>query len=64
MSERVVVDIHDHVASVRLNRPEKQNALDFAMFEALSEAGRVLKTDATVRAQIERRPPTFTNAKR
>lgn len=52
MSNRVVVDVVDHVASVRLNRPEKQNALDFDMFEALSAAGRALKSDATVRAVV------------
>ena len=52
MSNRVVVDTQDHVASVRLNRPGKQNALDFAMFEALSDAGRALKSDATVRAVV------------
>ncbi|MDJ0919242.1 MAG: crotonase/enoyl-CoA hydratase family protein [Woeseiaceae bacterium] len=52
MSNRVVVDIKDHVASVRLNRPEKQNALDWAMFEQLSEAGRSLKANREVRAVV------------
>ena len=31
MSERVTVNIKDGVADVRLNRPEKLNALDNAM---------------------------------
>ena len=35
---RVRVAIADHVAEVTLNRPEKHNALDFAMFEAISAA--------------------------
>ena len=52
MSDRVVVDVQDHVASVRLNRPEKQNALDFEMFEALSQAGRALRSDMAVRAVV------------
>ncbi len=52
MSNRVVVDIKDHVASVQLNRPEKQNALDFEMFEQLSEAGRSLKAHPEVRAVV------------
>jgi enoyl-CoA hydratase/carnithine racemase len=52
MSKRVVVDIVDHVASVRMSRPEKQNALDSAMFEGLSEAGRSLQHEAGVRAVI------------
>ena len=32
---RVTVDIQDGVADVRLNRPDKMNALDQAMFDAL-----------------------------
>ncbi len=52
MSNRVVVDIKDHVASVRMSRPEKQNALDWAMFEQLSEAGRALKSNPEVRAVL------------
>lgn len=36
---RVVVDVQGAVAHVRLNRPEKLNALDLQMFEALTEAG-------------------------
>ena len=35
MSERVTVFVEDGVADVKLNRPEKMNALDSAMFEAL-----------------------------
>ncbi len=36
MGDRVTVEIEDHVAEVTLNRPEKHNAVDLAMFEALS----------------------------
>ncbi|HAQ43448.1 MAG TPA: enoyl-CoA hydratase, partial [Acidimicrobiaceae bacterium] len=32
MSDRVVVTVEDGVADVRLNRPEKLNALDTGMF--------------------------------
>ena len=35
MSDRVAVTIENGVADVRLNRPDKMNALDDAMFEAL-----------------------------
>ncbi|MDG1113528.1 MAG: hypothetical protein P8N63_07125 [Pseudomonadales bacterium] len=34
---RVLIDIENHVAYARLNRAEKMNALDNAMFEAISE---------------------------
>ena len=36
----------DGVADVRLNRPEKRNALDGAMFAAIADAGERLKADA------------------
>ena len=40
------------VADVRLNRPEKLNALDAAMFEGLVETGRRLAADTSVRAVV------------
>lgn len=52
MSDRVVWTIEDGVADVRLNRPEKMNALDPAMFAALVEVGEQLKGDARVRAVV------------
>ena len=39
MSDRVIVSITDGIAEVRLNRPDKRNALDGAMFSAIAEAG-------------------------
>jgi enoyl-CoA hydratase/carnithine racemase len=50
--ERVTVEIRDHVADVRLNRPDKLNALDPAMFDELIDAGQRLVADMTVRAVI------------
>ena len=32
MNDRVLVTVQDHVAQVRLNRADKRNALDLAMF--------------------------------
>ena len=52
MSERVLVTLADGVADVRLNRPEKLNALDPAMFEGLVETGRSLAVDPSVRAVV------------
>jgi enoyl-CoA hydratase/carnithine racemase len=52
MSDRVTFTLTDGVADVRLNRPEKMNALDGAMFAALVEVGEELKNDARVRAVV------------
>jgi enoyl-CoA hydratase/carnithine racemase len=51
-SERVTVEVVDGVADVRLNRPDKLNALDPAMFDALVAAGDRLAADRTVRAVV------------
>jgi enoyl-CoA hydratase/carnithine racemase len=53
MSDRVTVSIGDDgVADVRLNRPEKRNALDGAMFAALAAVGEQLKGEAAVRVVV------------
>jgi enoyl-CoA hydratase/carnithine racemase len=51
-SERVSVAVSEGVADVRLNRPEKLNALDQAMFDALVETGGRLGEDPSVRAVV------------
>ena len=50
--QRVTVTITDAVADVRLNRPEKRNALDGAMFAGLVAAGERLKSEPGVRAVV------------
>jgi enoyl-CoA hydratase/carnithine racemase len=52
MNDRVTISIEDGVADVRLARPDKMNALDNAMFEALVGAGERLKTERGVRAVV------------
>jgi enoyl-CoA hydratase/carnithine racemase len=52
MSDRVIVSVREGVADVRLNRPDKLNALDLSMFQALVEAGRRLAHDRSVRAAV------------
>jgi enoyl-CoA hydratase/carnithine racemase len=52
MADRVKVSLDGGVAEVRLNRPDKLNALDGGMYEALIEAGDRLKGDASVRAVV------------
>ncbi len=50
--ERVQIEVADHVATVTLARPEKHNALDLAMFEAIiGAAGRVAE-EPGVRAVV------------
>jgi enoyl-CoA hydratase/carnithine racemase len=52
MSDRVTTTIADGVADVRLNRPDKLNALDPAMFAGIVEAGEALKRDPSVRVVV------------
>ena len=51
-SSRVTCVIRNGVADVRLNRPEKLNALDDAMFDSLLQTGEELRHDAAVRAVV------------
>ena len=50
--QRVTVTITDGVAEVRLNRPDKRNALDPAMFAGLIAAGERLKSEPGLRAVV------------
>ncbi|HET9602013.1 MAG TPA: crotonase/enoyl-CoA hydratase family protein [Acidimicrobiales bacterium] len=52
MSDRVTISIDAGVADVRMNRAEKRNALDGAMFVALAEAGERLKSLPGLRAVV------------
>ena len=51
-TDRVKVDFNEGVAHVRLNRPEKKNALDAGMFEGLLSVARALRDDLSVRAVV------------
>jgi enoyl-CoA hydratase/carnithine racemase len=53
MSDRVTINVDEHgVADVRMNRPEKRNALDTAMFTGLRDAGEELKRMPNVRVVV------------
>lgn len=52
MSDRISLSISNGIADVRLNRPDKLNALDQAMFQAIVDAGESLKTDPAVRVVV------------
>jgi enoyl-CoA hydratase/carnithine racemase len=54
MTDRVLVQIEDGVADVRLNRADKLNALDKAMFDALITTGERLAKDTSLRAVVLR----------
>ena len=52
MNDRVQVTIDNAVATVRLSRPDKLNALDRPMFEGLIAAGEQILADNSVRAVV------------
>ncbi len=52
MTERVSLTVADGIADVRLNRPDKLNAIDGAMFQALAEVGAAIAADTSVRAVV------------
>lgn len=52
MSDRVTIEIADGIADVRLNRPDKMNALDGPMFQALAAAGDQVVADPSVRVVV------------
>ena len=49
---RVTITLEAGVADVRLNRPDKRNGLDLAMFSALIATGEQLAADKRVRAVV------------
>ena len=49
---RIVVESRDAVRVVRLNRPDKKNALDSGMFEGLVQAARLVAADRAIRVVV------------
>jgi len=52
VSDRIIITDDVGVRHIRLNRPDKMNALDDAMFEAVIAAGEAVKSDASVRCVV------------
>ena len=52
MPQRIQLNIEDRVAHVVLNRPDKHNALDFPMFEAIESVQKKLSRKREIRAVI------------
>ena len=50
--DRIAVTVEDGVADIRLDRPDKMNALDHAMFDALIEAAAFVRDRKGVRAAV------------
>src|SRR5689334_12599883 len=52
MGDRLKIDFRDGVADVRLNRADKLNALDPAMFTELIDTGSRIASDPGIRAVV------------
>src|SRR4051794_8921922 len=52
MTQRATIEVADHVAVVTLNRPDKHNALDGAMFEGIVDAAEQVVQMPEVRAVV------------
>ncbi len=52
MHNRVTITIKDNIADVKLNRPDKMNALDEEMFQAIIKAGQELSENKSIRCVV------------
>jgi enoyl-CoA hydratase/carnithine racemase len=52
MSDLVTIEVKNHVADVRLNRPEKMNAINQDMWQAIAGAGKELADNREIRAIV------------
>lgn len=52
MEDRIVIQKDGHVAQVKLNRPDKLNAIDIDMFNAIIETSQSINADASIRAVV------------
>ena len=52
MNDRIILTIKEHIALVELNRPEKHNALDYAMFKAIKNVQNHINKAKGIRAII------------
>ena len=52
MSETVEIQIDNHIATINLNRPDKKNAVDIAMFEEIASAAQTIHENSNIRAVV------------
>jgi enoyl-CoA hydratase/carnithine racemase len=54
MADEILYAVADSIATITLNRPERRNALNTALMDALARRFEALESDATVRAVVIR----------
>lgn len=52
MSEHIQITVADGVQTIRMNRPEKKNALTRAMYQTMAEALKAAESDDTIGANV------------
>lgn len=52
MTEHILISVKDHIQLIRMNRPEKKNALTQAMYGAMADALLAAETDASIRVTV------------
>lgn len=52
MTELIAIDVVDHVLRIRINRPEKKNALNSAMYAAMTAALQRAREDEQIRVVL------------
>src|SRR5262249_43503511 len=52
MPDHINVELHDRILTIRIDRPEKKNALTAAMYAAMSEALQRAENDPAVRVVV------------
>lgn len=52
MTEHILISVKDHIQLIRINRPEKKNALTQAMYGAMADALIGAETDASIRVTV------------
>ena len=54
MADEILYAVADSIATITLNRPERRNALNTAMMDALAQRFDALERDTSVRAVVIR----------
>jgi len=52
INDRIKLSIDNHIAHVQFARPDKMNALDSKMFDAIPMVGELLRTDPSIRVVV------------
>ena len=52
INDRIKLTVENHIAHVQFSRPDKMNALDSKMFEAIPMVGKQLRSDPSIRVVV------------